>query len=62
MVVGEKLRSLEKAHVSGLDVTSMTSIITFKLKVGEGPVDILLNIAGKLYQSGGLQLLKSRQG
>jgi hypothetical protein len=48
VVVGEKLRSLEKAHVSGLDVTSMTSMNTFKLKVGEGPVDILLNIAGKL--------------
>ena len=62
MVVGEKLRSLEKAHVSGLDVTSMTSINTFKLKVGEGPVDILLNIAGKLYQSGGLQLFEISPG
>jgi hypothetical protein len=62
VVVGEKLRSLEKTHVSGRDVMSMTSINTFKLKVGEGPVDILLNITGKLYQSGGLQWLKSRQG
>jgi hypothetical protein len=48
VVVGEKLRSLEKAHVSELDVTSMVSINTFKLKVGDGPIDLLLNIAGKL--------------
>jgi hypothetical protein len=49
VVVGEKLRSLkEKAHVSELDVTSMVSINTFKLKVGDAPVDVLLNIAGKV--------------
>jgi NAD(P)-dependent dehydrogenase (short-subunit alcohol dehydrogenase family) len=39
---------LEKAHVSQLDVTSTTSINTFKLKVGDGPVHLLLNIAGML--------------
>jgi hypothetical protein len=48
LVVGEKLGSLDKAHLSELDVTSMTSINTFKLKVGDGPVDLLLNIAGRL--------------
>ena len=48
MVVGEKLTHLENAHVSELDVTSMTSINTFKLKVGDEPVDLLLNIAGRL--------------
>ena len=49
MVVGEKLRSLiGKAHVSDLDVTSMVSINTFKLKVGDAPVDVLLNIAGRV--------------
>jgi hypothetical protein len=48
MVVGEKLRSLkEKAHVSELDVTSVMSVNTFGLKVGDAPVDILLNIAGR---------------
>jgi NAD(P)-dependent dehydrogenase (short-subunit alcohol dehydrogenase family) len=49
VVVGEKLRNLEgKAHVSELDVTSMVSINTFKLKVGDAPVDVLLNIAGEV--------------
>jgi hypothetical protein len=49
VVVGEKLMSLkEKAHVSELDATSMVSINTFKLKVGDAPVDVLLNIAGKI--------------
>ena len=56
MVVGEKLRSLkEKAHVSELDVTSMASINTFRFKVGDAPVDILLNIAGRFVRQDGLQ-------
>ena len=55
MVVGEKLRSLkEKADVSELDVTSMASINTFRLKVGDAPVDILLNIAGRFVGQDGL--------
>jgi hypothetical protein len=60
VVVGEKLRSLKnKADVSELDVTSMTSINTFRLKVGDEPVDILLNIAGKFVRQDGLQSIDS---
>ena len=56
MVTGEKLRGFkEKAHVSELDVTSMMSINTFKLEVGDAPVDILLNIAGRFVEQDGLQ-------
>jgi hypothetical protein len=56
VIVGEKLRSLkEKAHVSELDVTSIMSINTFKLKVGDAPVDVLLNIAGRFVGQDGLQ-------
>lgn len=60
MVVGEKLRShKEKAHVSELDATSMTSINTFRCKVGDAPVDILLNIAGRFVRQDGLQSVDS---
>jgi NAD(P)-dependent dehydrogenase (short-subunit alcohol dehydrogenase family) len=60
VVVGEKLRSLkEKAHVSELDVTSMTSTNTFRFKVGDAPVDILLNIAGRFVRQDGLQSIDS---
>lgn len=46
--LGEGLAGLKGAEVSELDVTSMASIATFKEKFGDQPLDLLLNIAGKL--------------
>lgn len=42
---GEKLKSLgcETSHV---DVTSQYSINQFKGRYGDGPLDLLLNVAG----------------
>ena len=37
----------------------MTSINTFKLKVGDAPVDILLNIAGRFVGQDGLKSIDS---
>lgn len=46
--VGEGLARLTGADVSELDVTSVESISKFKDHLGDQPVDLLLNIAGKL--------------
>lgn len=45
--VGEGLAKLDGADVSELDVTSAESISKFKDHLGDRPVDLLLNIAGK---------------
>lgn len=42
---GEKLKSLN-CQTSQLDVTSQDSINTFAQRYGEGPLDLLLNVAG----------------
>ncbi|ROW15918.1 hypothetical protein VPNG_02678 [Cytospora leucostoma] len=42
---GEKLKSLD-CETSHLDVTSQHSIDRFKERYGDGPLDLLLNVAG----------------
>ncbi|MBA7491786.1 hypothetical protein ES702_02334 [subsurface metagenome] len=49
--VGDGLKNLTKAEVSELDVTSTESIASFKEKVGDQPIHLLLNIAGKLTEA-----------
>lgn len=46
--VGPKLESLiqDGAQISNVDVTSQTSIDSFKKLVGNETIDLLLNIAG----------------
>lgn len=48
-VEGEKLKALEgpECKIAQLDVTSPESIERFKKSLGDEPVDLLLNIAGK---------------
>lgn len=46
---GEKLKSLEssKCKIGQLDVSDVQSIHRFKQAIGNEPVEVLLNIAGK---------------
>ena len=46
--VGPKLESLiqDGVQISNVDVTSQTSIDSFKKLVGDETIDLLLNIAG----------------
>lgn len=46
--VGDGLKNLTKAEVGELDVTSTDSISSFKKTLGDQPIHLLLNIAGKL--------------
>ena len=47
--LGDKLRSLEgpKCKIGQLDVSDIDAIHAFKSKLGDQPVDVLLNIAGQ---------------
>lgn len=46
---GDKLQSLAgpKCKTGQLDVSDLESIKAFKAKLGDQPVDVLLNIAGQ---------------
>lgn len=46
---GEPLNSLS-CKTSKLDVTSPESIARFKQAYGDGPLDLLLNVAGELHR------------
>lgn len=47
---GAKLKSLG-CKISPLDVTSQESINNFKQQYGDGPLDLLLNVAGNYANS-----------
>jgi NADP-dependent 3-hydroxy acid dehydrogenase YdfG len=50
IMLGDKLKALESStcHIGRLDVTNPSSIEEFRKSIKDEPVDVLLNVAGKL--------------